>query len=159
MKKIVCLFALMSVTVAAQAEGIDTSRLYIGGGLNFNSLPGAGSARGVQFFGGYELATKMNDDITTSLELGYMDSGKFENINNSTRINAANGMWASVVEAVPVSTKVDVLARLGYDFGDDDGVLLGTGVQYKFNTKSSMRMEYVSREHITGLQANVFFKF
>ena len=52
-----------------------------------------------------------------------------------------------------------MLARVGFDFGDDDGVLLGTGLQYKFTTKVAMRMEYVARQNVNSLQANVLFKF
>jgi len=159
MKKIICLLALATLSFTAHAEGIDAKRIYIGGGLSFNSLPGAGSARGFQFFGGYEFDFKLNEDISTSLEVGYMDTGTFDRINNSTNSGDATGVWAAAVETVPVSSKVDVMARLGYDFGDDDGLLLGTGVQYKFNTKSAIRMEYIAREHVTGLQANILVKF
>ena len=52
-----------------------------------------------------------------------------------------------------------MLVRLGYDFGDDDGFLLGTGMQYKFTTKVAMRMEYIARQNVSGLQANVLFHF
>ena len=159
MKKITCLLVLMASSFTAHAEGIDTSRVYLGGGLSFNSLPGVGSSRGFQFLAGYEFAGLLNDDISTALEVGYMDSGNFDRINNNNKFNAAEGVWAAVVESVPVSNKVDVIGRLGYDFGDDDGLLLGAGMQYKFNTKAAVRMEYVAREHVTGLQANVLYKF
>lgn len=159
MKKITCLLILMSSVFTAHAEGIDAERVYLGGGLSFNSLPGVGSSRGFQFFAGYEFAGRLNDDISTALEVGYMDSGNFDRINNNNKYNAAEGVWAAFVETVPVSNKVDILGRLGYDFGDDDGLLLGAGIQYKFNTKAAMRMEYVTREHVAGLQANVLFKF
>lgn len=159
MKKVTCLLVLMASTFTAHAEGIDTSRVYLGGGLSFNSLPGVGSARGFQFLAGYEFPALLNDDISTALEVGYMDSGDFDRINNNNKLNAAEGVWAAFVESVPVSNKVDVIGRLGYDFGDDDGLLLGAGMQYKFNTKAALRMEYIAREHVTGLQANVLFKF
>jgi len=32
-------------------------------------------------------------------------------------------------------------------------------MQYNFDTKVAMRMEYVAREHMNGLQANVLVKF
>jgi hypothetical protein len=74
-------------------------------------------------------------------------------------VNAVKGAWFSMLESVPLSTKTDMLVRLGYDFGDDDGLILGTGMQYNFDTKVAMRMEYVAREHMNGLQANVLVKF
>ena len=160
MKKVMSVLVLMLLASTANAEGaIDAKRIYVGGGLGFNSLPGFGSATGFQFIGGYEFATKINDDITSSLEIGYMDSGDFDRYNSSTNANAAKGAWMAMVESVPLTAKTDVLARLGFDFGDDDGFLLGTGVQYKFTTKVAMRMEYVARQNVNSLQANVLFKF
>ena len=165
MKKVVglVLFAasILSAPVIAQTEGLklDAKRFYLGGGLNFNSLPGVGSSRGFQFIGGYEFAFKLNEDISTSLELGYMDSGDFDRLNSSGDADEASGVWVAAVESVPLTRKTDMLARIGYDFGDDDGFLLGAGMQYKFDTKVALRMEYVTREHVNGLQVNVLFKF
>lgn len=167
MKKVTGLFVFMAlamlVHVEAQAEtqaqGVDAKQFYVGGGLGFNSLPGAGSATGFQIMGGYEFKTKLNEDITSALEIGYMDTGKFDHINNTTSSDDVNGVWIAMLESVPLSRKTDMLVRLGYDFGDDDGLLLGTGLQYKFTTKIAMRMEYIARQHVNALQANVLFKF
>ena len=165
MKKIVCLFALMSasmmMSVTSHAEGgsINANNVYLGGGLGFNSLPGFGTARGIQFFGGYDFDFKLNEDISTAVELGYMSSGDFDAFNGFDSNTDAKGVWVAVVESVPLSSKTDMLVRLGFDFGDDDVFLLGTGMQYKFNTKLAFRMEYVARQNINSLQANVLFKF
>ena len=163
MKKVAVLLgftlAILGMQHNTQAEGLDAERIYVGAGLNFNNLAGVGSSRGFQFFGGYDLNFKLNQDISSALEIGYMDSGKFDRISTTNRTNAAKGIWISMLESVPLSSKTDMLARLGYDFGDDDGLLLGTGMQYKFDTKVAMRMEYVAREHVHGLQVNVLVKF
>ncbi len=163
MKRVTRLFVFMAFAMVAhvdvQAENLDTKRFYVGGGLNFNSLPGVGSARGFQFIGGYEFKFKLNDDISSALELGYMDSGDFDRINASGNSEDVTGAWVSMLESAPLSRKTDMLVRLGYDFGDDDGLLLGAGMQYRFDTKLVLRMEYVAREHVTGLQANVLIKF
>ena len=150
---------MSSFEVHAEGEGINANNIYIGGGLGFNSLPGFGSARGVQFFGGYDFDFKLNDDISTAIEIGYMNSGDFDWYNSINSSDNAKGLWAAVVESVPLSSKADMLVRLGFDFGDDDGFLLGTGMQYKFNTKLAFRMEYVARQNINSLQANVLVKF
>ena len=162
MKKVISLIALLSlgavVSVEAQAEGLDAKRFYAGGGLGFNNAPGFGSARGFQFFAGYDFNFKLNEDISTAVEIGYMDSGNFKQF-NGVSASDATGFWASAVESVPLSSKTDMLVRLGYDFGDDDGLLLGAGMQYKFDTRVAFRMEYVARENVNGLQANLLFKF
>ena len=162
MKKEISLVLLISLSaltpVAVQAENVERENIYLGGGLGFNSLPGFGSSRGFQFFAGYDFDFKLNEDISTAVEIGYMDSGNLKTF-NSGRGNDVTGAWASVVESVPLSRKTDMLVRLGYDFGDDDGLLLGTGMQYKFDTKVAFRMEYVTREHLHGLQANLLVHF
>ncbi len=160
MKKLVCIITLMVLSSAANAEGaIDAQRIYLGGGLGFNSLPGYGSARGFQFFGGYDFAFKLNDDISSAIEIGYMDTGDFDRYNGTNSNEDVKGLWVAMLESVPLSNKTDMLVRLGYDFGDDDGVLLGTGMQYKFTTKVAMRMEYIARQNVNSLQANVLFHF
>ncbi len=160
MKKVISILALMLLASTAHAEGpIKADQLYVGAGLGFNSLTAVGSATGFQFIGGYEFQTKLNGDITSAVELGYMDTGDFDRYNSSTNVSAAKGVWLAYVGSVPLSNKTDMLARVGYDFGDDDGVLLGTGLQYKFTTKVAMRMEYVARQNVNSLQANVLFKF
>ena len=156
---LVLLSSLLVAHVGVQAEGLDTKRIYLGGGLGANSLPGVGSARGFQFFAGYDFDFKINEDISTAVEIGYMDSGDFDRINSSGNFGDATGIWAAAVESVALSSKTNMLVRLGYDFGDDDGFILGTGLEYMFDTKSALRMEYVARDHINGLQVNVLFKF
>jgi len=154
MKKIVCLISLMSLAMMtsfgakAEGSGVNANNIYLGGGLGFNS-----GANGFQFFGGYDFDFIINEDISTAVELGYMDTGDFGNDTN------AKGVWLAVVESVPLSSKTDMLVRLGVDFGDDDGLMFGAGLQYKFNTKAAFRVEHVVRENINSLQANVLFKF
>jgi len=166
MKKIVTISAvvLMSVTqfagtALAEDAPVDAKRLYAGGGFGFNSIPGGGSATGVQLFGGYDFKFKLNEDISTALEIGYMDSGSFDRYKGGKSNSNAKGVWAAALESVPLSNKTDMLVRLGYDFGKDDGVLLGTGLQYKFDTRVAFRMEYIARQNVNSLQANILFKF
>lgn len=152
--------AVMCFSSVVKAEVvIDAEDFYVGGGLGFNSLPDFGSATGFQFFGGYEFDFKLNEDISTALEIGYMASGDFSQFEGSNSNEDAKGLWAAAVQTVPLSSKTNMLVRLGFDFGDDDGFLLGTGMQYKFNTKLAFRMEYVARQNVNSLQANVLVKF
>ncbi len=160
MRKMIFLLALMSSVANVSAEGVvNAKQIYVGGGLGFNSLPGFGNATGFQLFGGYEFDFKLNEDITTALELGYMDSGDFSQYKGANSNQDVKGLWFAAVESVPLSRKTDMLVRLGFDFGDDDGFLLGTGLQYKFNTKLAFRMEYIARQNVNSLQANVLVKF
>ncbi len=159
MKKAVWFLAAMIMSASVNAETFDSRNLYVGGGIGFNSLAGAGSATGFQIFGGYQFDFKLNEDISTAVEIGYMDSGDFDRFNTGGNAGDATGGWLSVVESVPLTRKANMMARLGVDFGDDDGLLVGAGLQYKFDTRVALSMEYVVREHINGLQTNMRVNF
>lgn len=156
----VLILMLLGTGTNASAEvSLDINQFYVGAGIGFNDLPGVGSANGFQFLGGYAFKQKLNDDITTAIEIGFMDTGDFEQYDGFNTKVDAQGVWVALAESVPLSRKTDMLFRLGFDFGDDDGVLLGTGLQYKFDTKLAFRMEYVARQNVDSLQANVLVKF
>ena len=162
------LFMLVTAGSSAVAEDsktitINASNFYIGGGLGFNSLAG-GSGRGFQLLGGYEFDFTLNGDILTSVELGYMDSGNFDastfSPDASGRVSGkASGFWLSVVETVPVSKNIDALVRLGFDFGDDNGLMVGAGGAYNFNRSFALRTEYVVRDAVDSFQFNLLYNF
>ena len=150
---------------AAQSGGVtlQTSDFYLGGGLGFNSWQGARSV-GIQLLGGYEFAGKLNGDISTAIELGYMDTDKFEtkNLNTgatNTSDQEAKGVWLNLVWAYPIGSRVEGLWRVGVDFGDDDGLMAGAGMGYNFNRNWSLRTEYVIREAVDSFQFNLLYGF
>ncbi|MGB5519928.1 MAG: hypothetical protein WBO73_15920, partial [Gammaproteobacteria bacterium] len=83
------LFSLLMLfsSTALSAEGVSitlkASSFYLGGGVGFNTASG-GNGTGIQILGGYQFDFKINGNISTALELGYMDSGNFDtkNFNN-----------------------------------------------------------------------------
>jgi len=168
MKRGVLFSLLMLFSAAAMsAEGgsitINASSFYLGGGVGFNTASG-GNGNGVQILGGYQFDFKLNGDISTALEVGYMDSGTFttKNFATDTKSSAkeeAKGVWLNVVETFPIGNRVEGLARLGFDFGDDDGLMVGAGMGYNFNRNWLLRSEYVIREHINSFQFNLLFNF
>ncbi len=160
-------FLMLFSSAAVSAEGgsvtLRASSFYLGGGLNFNSYGGARST-GIQFLGGYEFNFRLNGDIRTAIELGYMDTGTFENKNLNTGASFstnqdAEGVWLNVVETFPIGNKVDGLMRLGLDFGDDDGLMAGAGIAYNFNRHWLLRSEYVVREAVNSFQFNLLYGF
>lgn len=147
----VALVAIGFSSVAA-AQGFDQRRLFFGAGLSSNSVSGSdNNPTGFQFFGGYnfaEIAPKFQVDA----EVGYMDSGKFKPGNGK-----ANGVWATGLGRYMVAPQVELIARLGYDFGDDDGFMAGLGAGYIVNPHLKLRLEYVARDNIDSIQFNVVF--
>ena len=162
------LFMLVSAGSSAVAEEsktitINASNFYIGGGMGFNTLAG-GSGTGFQILGGYEFDFTLNGDILTAIELGYMDSGSFSTNTYSPdgsfkTSSKATGVWLSVVETVPVSKNIDALVRLGFDFGDDNGLMVGAGGAYNFNRHFALRTEYVVRDAVNSFQFNLLYNF
>jgi hypothetical protein len=142
----------------AAAQQFDQRRLYFGGGLSQNKVSGADNATGFQIFGGYnfrELAPRFSIDA----EAGYMDSGKFKTTVPffGTVEAKAKGLWGAGVARYMVDRQFELLGRLGYDFGDDDGLLFGIGGGYIVNKNLKLRLEYVVRDTIDSLQFNVLF--
>ena len=149
--------AFMAASLSSPVLGhqFDSQHLYGGVGLTFNTA-GPGNATGVQVFGGYDLNVTINDDIATAVEVGYMDSGDFDGLVGGS-IDGAQGIWAALVAETPVNQKIDARVRVGLDFGDDDGLLVGAGLGYHFSQQAELRLDYVVRDHINGLQFNVLF--
>jgi hypothetical protein len=149
------------LTGAAQNESgvtLKHNNFYLGGGLGFNSLPGFGNAVGAQLLAGYEFDARIIGGISTGIELGLMDSGDFDRFNGPGTVDGASGVWLNVVESVSMNSKFDMLVRAGLDMGDDDGLMVGAGIGYKFNNRTSWRTEYVVRDHIDSFQFNIIFR-
>ncbi|MDH5258488.1 MAG: porin family protein [Gammaproteobacteria bacterium] len=168
MKKIIGLAVLMSAfSLTAQSFEFDEDKLYAGGGLGYSNhdVSGVDNAIGFQFFGGYDLSddVKIGDKISLAAELGYATSGDFESSNCPTGFTcigeSANGLWANAVIDYDIDGKISILGRAGLDFGDDDGLMFGVGGGYKIDDKLSARLEYVTRDHYSSLQANVVYDF
>lgn len=160
MKKVVLGVALFSAAGLAQAQGV-----YIGGGLSSNELDGfsGDNATGYQVFAGYDLDMIKLGAVKSAVEVGYMDSGEFETcvslpfLGNVCGKDNATGVWANYVASVDINQSVSVLGRGGLDFGDDDGFMYGVGLGFKPAKQLEIRGEYVVRDTINSLQANVVY--
>lgn len=155
-------FVAIGFSSVAAAQGFDQRRLFFGGGLSSNSTSGSdNNPTGFQLFGGYnfgEFAPKFQLDA----EVGYMDSGKFKTTVNVppfsvTAEDSAKGLWATAVPRYMITPQVELIGRLGYDFGDDDGLMVGLGAGYIVNPHLKLRLEYVARDNIDSIQFNVVF--
>jgi len=142
----------------AAAQGFDNRRLFFGGGLSQNSISNFDNATGFQVFGGYNFPAIVRN-FYVDAEAGYMDTGKFKSsfpIAGAVETKA-KGLWGSGVARYMVAPQVELLGRLGYDFGDDDGVMVGIGAGYIVNKSLKLRLEYVVRDTVDSLQFNVVF--
>lgn len=143
-------------STSALAQGFNQNNLYIGGGIGVNSVSGWDDAVGFQVFAGYEFDVADIDPIELAVEVGYMDTGDFERGRLET---SANGLWVTGVASYALNQQFSLLGRLGVDFGDDDGLMVGVGVGYAVNRQVEVRGEYVVRDEVDSLQANVVYRF
>lgn len=151
---------LMSASPVA-AEGF-----YAGFGLNNNSYEAEGSdfdtAVGYQAFGGYDLGNVFGPEwLTLAVEGTYFDSGEFEQdtVHGTVNIGSASGVSASAVLGFALTDSFGFTARGGYDAGDDDGPLLGVGIDWKIGQRFGLGGELVGREHVDSFQVNMRYRF
>ena len=166
---IIVLCSLPLVAMAAPAQ----EPLYFGAGLSRNTLsvsvPPFGSVdvsgTGYQFFGGYDLSAlgiKANN-VKFAAEVGYMDSGTMKGnatvpFFGSVTVEAKEkGLWATGVASYAATPQVDLLGRLGLDFGDDNGLMFGIGAGFSVNKQIQLRGEFVKRPDVDSIQFNVVF--
>jgi len=162
-QKVVAILAFISLLTAysgaasAAASGkkplLNKNKFSIGLGVSSNSVdvPGVDDETGFQFFGAYDLsAVNLMDGVNTSIEFGYMDYG-FDGVDN-------DGIWATAVVDGAISGDFGWLARLGLDFGDDSGFMLGAGVSLSLSKKLDTRLEYVVRDEIDSIQLNFLYR-
>ncbi len=84
-------------------------------------------------------------------------------IGGGISLNSASGvddeLGLQVFAGYELDSQFRLLGRLGVDFGDDDGLMVGAGLGYAFNRQLEVRGEYVARDNIDSLQANVVYRF
>jgi opacity protein-like surface antigen len=166
---------LASPVYAAKNINIEDN-LYFGGGIGINDADddfgdasfggGYDDATGFQVFAGYDLDYRLGK-ASLAAEVGYMDSGDFEQdvdvvipgfgrIGGRTIEENVDGLWTTGVISLPVGA-VNLIGRAGLDFGDDDGFMVGGGVGIDLSREWELRFEYVMRDNVDSLQANIAF--
>jgi len=156
---------------AAQAHCVN-GKYYLGGGLGINSSTNYSETNGYQFFGGF--CTDFNfksPKSKTSIELGYMSSGDFSrdytvipnNPNRSsytaTETASYSGMWVSGVAEYKFRPELHLLARIGYDMGDDNGAFIGAGIGFNLSRWAQIRAEMISKSEVDSMQLNWISEF
>ena len=144
----------MALSSVAVAQGLDTRNLFFGAGLSSNDVSGSDSATGYQIFGGYGFG-EVTKNVFIDAEVGYMDTGNMTKSGGNVK---ANGLWASGVGRIMVAPSVELIGRLGLDFGDDDGLLAGIGVGFLLTKNVKLRLEYVQRDNVDSVQFNFVFQ-
>ena len=154
MKKLVglLLFCVGTQVAWAQDSLLRQERIYLGGGISNNDagVSGLDDGTGFQFFGGYDLPVKISG-AKLAVEVGYWDSGDFD------PAGSADGLWVNGVIGLHLSRNLDLLGRAGFDFGDDDGFMIGIGIGVKMNKQLELRGEFVQRDETDSLQFNIVY--
>lgn len=144
----------MALSTVAVAQGLDTSKLFFGAGLSSNDVSGSDNATGFQIFGGYGFG-EVTKNVFIDAEVGYMDTGKM----TKGGVNVdAKGLWANGVGRLMVTPSVELIGRLGLDFGDDDGFMAGIGAGLLVTKNFKLRLEFVQRDDVNSVQFNFVFQ-
>ncbi len=151
MRRLSVLIVSMLLVSHAQAYEFDPRQIYFGGGLSYNDDRNY-DAVGFQIFAGMPIPLNLGKARLLG-EVGYMDSGNFDGSRSS-----ANGLWTTAVIEFPVAEKVKLIGRAGFDIGDDDGLMIGGGVGIPLSKTIEIRGEYVIRDNIDSLQANIVIR-
>ena len=124
-------------------------------------------ASGYQIFAGYDFNYKIANMVGVKAELGFSDSGDYDGkpqISGGTVVtpetyNSTGGWLAAVFDYNLFGSSFDFLLRAGFDFGDEDGGLIGGGFNYNYDPKIDLRLEYVIRDESESGQINVSYQF
>ncbi|MDH5692958.1 MAG: porin family protein [Gammaproteobacteria bacterium] len=149
------LFFLLTLFVFSNVQAADKferDNVYVGGGIGFNSVGKGGDSIGFQFLAGYDLEFPLADGVNSLVEVGYMDSGSFDNGGKAT------GFWGTGLATYRINKEILALGRIGLDIGDDSGLMLGFGADYKLDKLKSVRGEIVKRDSIDSIQFNFTYK-
>jgi hypothetical protein len=136
------------------AQGFETSKLFFGAGLSSNDVSGSDSATGYQIFGGYGFG-EVTPKVFIDAEVGYMDTGNMTRRGGNVK---ANGLWANGVGRLMLAPSIELIGRLGMDFGDDDGLMAGIGVGFLLTRSLKLRLEFVQRDNVDSVQLNFVFQ-
>lgn len=130
---------------------LDKDKFSIGAGISSNSISGpASDETGFQFFGAYDLdQVNLMEGVTSSVEFGFMDYGFSGD---------STGIWGAYVIDGKFSGQFGWLARLGYDIGDDNGLMIGAGLGIALSDQLDLRGEYVVRDEVDSLQFNILYR-
>ncbi|MCP4187000.1 MAG: hypothetical protein GY763_05290 [Gammaproteobacteria bacterium] len=149
-----CVLSFSLYSSAATADNheplLDRNLLSIGGGISNNSVSGPTDDEfGLQFFVAYDLdEVNLVSGVRSSVEFGIMDYGFSRD---------STGIWGTYVVDGQINSRWQWLARLGFDIGDDNGIMTGVGLGFANSEQVEFRGEYVMRDDIDSLQFNFLY--
>lgn len=154
--------AMAASTYAKSQGGKESGQLFFGAGISQNDIPGSDEGTGYQFFGGYGFG-RVARSVSLDLEVGYMNTGNMDYI---TRVGPylfradarAKGLWATMVGRLALNPQFDLIPRIGLDFGDDDGIMVGMGLGFNANRQTQLRLEFIERDTVSSLQFNFVYR-
>ena len=141
--------------------------LYVGGGLNYNSIDleplfsGADreTAMGFQLFAGLPIASSIAG-FKTFAEAGFFQTESF-NFGGGSK-ERVRGIWGAGVlqrDLNEIDPNFYALVRAGIEMGDDDGVFMGFGAGYRMSSKVDLRAEFLNKDLLTSYQLNALIRF
>ncbi len=145
------------------------NNIYVGAGMGSYSLGSFDDSFSYQLVAGYNLDYKLKDynEISFAVEAGYAQadwektvSGYVYTTRYSYKVSTEmSSFWGALVANYPINDKFTTGVSLGYDLGDDDGLMYGINGTYKVHPLFDVRADYLIRQNVNALTANVIYKF
>lgn len=160
------IFIVSTCTALADSQlkptPFSVKQMHFGGGLSYNTVSSfkniSDEAFGYQFLLGYDMGMRF-DQLQLLVEAGYQNSGEFKDEVGTAKLKERiRGVWTAGVLRYPVNDTLNVLARLGYDGGDDRGILFGGGVGFWPTQHLGFRGEIVIRDEMDSFQLNILYR-
>lgn len=147
------LFSLFLFSSASYAEGFEWRKLYAGAGFGSASISGTDdSASALQMMLGYPISKPKGlfdkTDYELAIELGYIDVSD----------NDRDGLWLTPTATYYMGGNVGFMLRAGYESGNDSGFIGGLGAEYRVDSNTHTRIEWVERRESTAIFLNVVFR-
>lgn len=140
-----------AASAAHYGGGFDPQHLFLGAGVTSSEAPNTDDGTGYQLFAGYGFG-EIAPNVEVDAEFGYMDTGDMDTPGGGEA--RAEGFWANGVLRLIMAPGLELLGRAGYDFGDDDGLMVGLGIGFGLTPLIQMRLEFVDRDTIDSYLLN-----
>lgn len=153
---------LSMMSIHASAEEL---KLYAGGGATFNRIDSpfvknnAKTAAGLSAFLGRRF-NRLDGELEPRVQISYGKTEEFiKNTQGDYSIDSL-AISAMVRKYVPeIDPKLYAQAKLGLDFGDDDGLFQGLATGYQITSELSAQYEYQNKDASSSHQLSLIFDF
>ena len=155
LKRLIGVVAFLSFAENSYSFEFNKKNFYTGGGVTYNTFE-SGNAFGSQWFAGYDISEYflLVPRVGLAAEAGYSNIVK-----SASTIRRYEGVWSDMSLNYKYNSRIKYINRLGVDFGNANGVMMGLGLEYAIDRNIKVRSELVMRGVYKSYQVNALYRF